>query len=161
MAAGLEPPKSLLVHGHWLVDDQKMSKTTGNVVSPQSCIDLVTATGLRYFLLHEGVPASDGSGFFYPLKKWLFTLFSNFIYLIIQDFSMKRMVRIANSDLADGIGNLVNRCCGKSLNPSQTRLAVNSSSFEMCGPAGAELLELLQKTPDVVHDEYNQWQYYK
>ncbi len=74
---------------------------------------------------------------------------------------MKRMVRIANSDLADGIGNLVNRCCGKSLNPSQTRLAVNSSSFEMCGPVGSELLELLQQTPDEVHDEYYHWQYYK
>ena len=71
------------------------------------------------------------------------------------------MVRIANSDLADGIGNLVNRCCGKSLNSSQTRLAVSPSSFEMCGPAGNELLELLEQTPDIVHDEYLNWQYYK
>lgn len=64
ISAGLEPPKSLLVHGHWLVDDQKMSKTTGNVTSPQSCIDVATVNGLRYFLLHEGVPASDGSEYF-------------------------------------------------------------------------------------------------
>lgn len=61
MAAGLELPKSLLVHGHWLVDEQKMSKTTGNVVSPHTCIDIATVNGLRYFLLHEGVPANDGS----------------------------------------------------------------------------------------------------
>lgn len=61
MAAGMEPPKSLLVHGHWMVDDQKMSKTTGNVVSPHSCIDLATVNGFRYFLLHEGVPSNDGS----------------------------------------------------------------------------------------------------
>nr|SVE80111.1 EOG090X05VD [Daphnia magna] len=137
LAAGLEPPKSLLVHGHWLVDDQKMSKTTGNVVSPQSCINLVTATGLRYFLMHEGVPASDGN------------------------FSMKRMVRIANSDLADGIGNLVSRCCGKSLNPLQTRLGVSPSSFESCGTPGSDLLSLLERTPDIVHDEYQKWNFYK
>nr|SVE75746.1 EOG090X05VD [Daphnia hispanica] len=137
LAAGLEPPKSLLVHGHWLVDDQKMSKTTGNVVSPQSCIDLVKATGLRYFLMHEGVPASDGN------------------------FSMMRMVRIANSDLADGIGNLVSRCCGKSLNPLQTRLGVSPSSFESCGSPGSDLLSLLERTPDIVHNEYKQWNFYK
>ena len=62
-AAGLELPRMLLVHAHWLVDYEKMSKSTGNVVTPQSCIDQVTATGLRYFLLHEGVPSSDGSQF--------------------------------------------------------------------------------------------------
>nr|SVE75116.1 EOG090X05VD [Daphnia dolichocephala] len=136
-AAGLEPPKSLVVHGHWLVDDQKMSKTTGNVVSPQTCIDLVTATGLRYFLLHEGVPASDGN------------------------FSIKRMVRIANSDLADGLGNLVNRCCGKSLNPLQMRPGVSPSSFESCGSPGSDLLNLLERTPDIVQNEYTQWNFYK
>nr|SVE88629.1 EOG090X05VD [Daphnia sinensis] len=137
LAAGFEPPKSLLVHGHWLVDEQKMSKTTGNVVSPQSCINLVTATGLRYFLMHEGVPASDGN------------------------FSIKRMVRIVNSDLADGIGNLVSRCCGKNLNPLQTRLGVSRSSFESCGSPGSDLLSLLERTPDIVHDEYKQWNFYK
>nr|SVE87371.1 EOG090X05VD [Daphnia similis] len=137
LAAGFEPPKSLLVHGHWLVDEQKMSKTTGNVVSPQSCINLVTATGLRYFLMHEGVPASDGN------------------------FSIKRMVRIANSDLADGIGNLVSRCCGKSLNPLQMRLGLSPSSFESCGSPGSDLLSLLERTPDIVHDEYQQWNFYK
>ena len=65
MSAGMEPPKSLLVHGHWLVDDQKMSKTTGNVMSPKSCIDVATVNGLRYFLLHEGVPANDGSEYLF------------------------------------------------------------------------------------------------
>jgi len=64
LAAGLELPRMLLVHGHWQVDDVKMSKSIGNVVSPQSCIDLVTVTGLRYFLLHEGVPSSDGSNLY-------------------------------------------------------------------------------------------------
>lgn len=63
IAAGLDPPRSLLVHGHWLADDQKMSKTLGNVVHPRDCFNKVTVTGLRYFLLHEGVPSSDGSTF--------------------------------------------------------------------------------------------------
>ena len=64
MAAGMDPPSSLLVHGHWLADDQKMSKTLGNVVDPEQCMQLVGITGLRYFLLHEGVPSCDGSKLF-------------------------------------------------------------------------------------------------
>lgn len=71
------------------------------------------------------------------------------------------MIRIVNSELADGLGNLVNRCCGKSLNPSQIRPAVTASHFQMFGPAGSELLELLERIPSAVYDEYNQWQFYK
>lgn len=137
LAADLTLPKGLLVHGHWLVDDEKMSKSSGNVVHPKTCIDHVSATGFRYFLLHEGVPATDGN------------------------FSSKRMVRIVNSELADGLGNLVSRCCGKSLNPSQTRPAVNESSFLSCGQKGSELLELLQQAPENVFNHYHNWEFYK
>lgn len=61
LAAGFNPPEQLQVHGHWMVDGEKMSKTTGNVIQPKDCIDQFTASGLRYFLLHEGVPNTDGS----------------------------------------------------------------------------------------------------
>ena len=145
-----------------MVNEQKMSKTTGNVVSPQTCIDIATATGLRYFLLHEGVPASDGSEPYIVL--FLINISINSVFIVktnCKDFSMTRLVRIANSDLADGLGNLVNRCCGKSLNPLQTRLAVSPSSFEVCGSPGLELLDLLRRTPDIVYEEYLQWNFYK
>lgn len=71
------------------------------------------------------------------------------------------MVRIVNAELADGLGNLVNRCCGKSLNPAQSRPAVNRSSFELCGTPGVELLQLLERVPSSVYDEYHQWQFYR
>lgn len=74
---------------------------------------------------------------------------------------MTRLVRIANSDLADGIGNLVSRCCGKNLNPLQTRLGVSPSSFESCGAPGSDLLSLLERTPDIVYNEFQQWNFYK
>lgn len=70
-------------------------------------------------------------------------------------------MRIANSDLADGIGNLVNRCCGKSLNPSQVRPAVSQASFDVCGQPGVDLYKLLQTTSDVVYNEFLEWNYYK
>lgn len=61
IAAGLQPPERLLVHSHWTVDGQKMSKSKGNVVDPLSVAERYTFEGLRYFLLREGVAHSDGS----------------------------------------------------------------------------------------------------
>lgn len=61
IAAGLEPPQQLLVHSHWTVDDQKMSKSKQNVIDPMERAGLYTIEGIRYFLLREGVQHSDGS----------------------------------------------------------------------------------------------------
>lgn len=57
----MEPPNRLLVHSHWTVDGKKMSKSKHNVVDPNVVSDKYTYEGLRYFLLAEGVPHSDGS----------------------------------------------------------------------------------------------------
>ena len=55
MAAGLEPPKRILCHSHWMTENEKMSKSKGNVVDPVKTVDeSITADGLRYFLLRQG-----------------------------------------------------------------------------------------------------------
>lgn len=61
MAVGLEPPRRLLCHGHWTVDDQKMSKSKGNVISPFEAMGNFTSDGLRYFLLRQAVLHADAS----------------------------------------------------------------------------------------------------
>lgn len=61
MAAGLDPPSTLLCHSHWTVCDEKMSKSKGNVISPNEAAEIFTADGLRYFLLREAVPHNDAS----------------------------------------------------------------------------------------------------
>lgn len=61
MAAGLEPPKKLICHGHWAVKDKKMSKSKGNVISPFIAMDDFTQDGLRYFLLRQAVLDTDAS----------------------------------------------------------------------------------------------------
>lgn len=63
IAADLEPPRCLLVHSHWTVDNEKMSKSKGNVVCPFETADIYTESGLRYFLLRESTPHSDASKF--------------------------------------------------------------------------------------------------
>ena len=52
-AAGFPVFKKLAVHGHWVVQGSKMSKSLGNVVNPLEMKDLIGVDGLRYFLLRE------------------------------------------------------------------------------------------------------------
>lgn len=61
IAANLEPPEQLLVHSHWTVDGQKMSKSKNNVIDPFERSKIYSMEGIRYFLLREGVQHSDGS----------------------------------------------------------------------------------------------------
>ena len=54
MAAGLDLPEKILCHSHWTVNDEKMSKSKGNVINPNKLAEkLATHEGLRYFLLRQ------------------------------------------------------------------------------------------------------------
>ena len=75
----------LLVHGWWNVAGAKMSKSLGNVIDPDILADKYGADALRYYLLRDNVVGQDS------------------------DFSEERLVVRYTSDLANGLGNLVNR----------------------------------------------------
>lgn len=85
LSAGLDLPKSICVHGFITVDDQKMSKTVGNVIDPVELIKKYGADPVRYFLLREISSTEDG------------------------DFSYKKLKDRYNGDLANNLGNLVSR----------------------------------------------------
>ena len=85
MALNLPLPETIFAHGWWTVDGEKMSKSRGNVVDPNTMIDEVSADAFRYFLLREVPFGQDG------------------------DFSLVGMVTRINSDLANGLGNLLSR----------------------------------------------------
>ncbi|HLJ73888.1 MAG TPA: methionine--tRNA ligase, partial [Thermoanaerobaculia bacterium] len=59
MAAGIELPKQVLAHGWWLRDNQKISKSLGNVVRPYNIIDDFGADAFRYFALRGMVFGQD------------------------------------------------------------------------------------------------------
>jgi methionyl-tRNA synthetase len=85
MAAGLPLPKKVFAHGWWTVEGQKMSKSLQNVVEPNMLIEKYGVDAVRYFLLREVPFGLDG------------------------DFSHAALVHRINSDLANDLGNLLNR----------------------------------------------------
>jgi methionyl-tRNA synthetase len=85
MAADLPLPKKVFAHGWILHEDNKMSKSRGNVVRPGPIVDVVGADALRYFLLREITFGQDGS------------------------FSYDALIQRYNADLANGLGNLASR----------------------------------------------------
>ena len=61
MAAGIELPRKLFVHGYLLMDGEKMSKSLGNVLDPFEVIDRFGADALRFYLLRDVPFGQDGS----------------------------------------------------------------------------------------------------
>ena len=61
MAAGITLPKGIMAHGWLLFEENKMSKSRGNIVRAETILDVLGADALRYFLLREVVFGSDGS----------------------------------------------------------------------------------------------------
>jgi len=54
MALGIEPPKQLLAHAHWTMNNHKMSKSIGNVVNPFFAMDRFGVDIMRFYLILDG-----------------------------------------------------------------------------------------------------------
>ncbi|MDK2791567.1 MAG: methionyl-tRNA synthetase [Deferribacteres bacterium] len=88
MSLGVPLPKTVFAHGWWTVEGQKMSKSLGNAIDPNWLIEKFGVDPIRYFLLREVPFGLDG------------------------DFSFKALIHRINSDLANDLGNLLNRTLG-------------------------------------------------
>ncbi|ODQ47319.1 hypothetical protein PICMEDRAFT_15288 [Pichia membranifaciens NRRL Y-2026] len=60
LAAGLQMPKQVFIHGHWLMGGRKMSKSRGNVADPIEIADRYDADSLRLFMMRYSVLDTDG-----------------------------------------------------------------------------------------------------
>ena len=85
LSAGLPLPNEIVVHGFLTAEGRKIGKSLGNAVDPFGCIETFGADAVRYYLLRAIPPFDDG------------------------DFSPVRLHHLYNTDLANGLGNLVSR----------------------------------------------------
>ena len=85
ISAGLKLPSEILIHGYLTVDGEKISKSLGNVIDPFQVVEKYGVDSARYFLLREIPSGEDG------------------------DFSEEKLKQRYQSDLANGLGNLVQR----------------------------------------------------
>jgi len=85
MGAGIPPPKRVYAHGWWTNEGQKISKSLGNVIDPFEIIERYGLDPVRYFLMREVPFGNDG------------------------DYSHRAIVNRINGDLANDLGNLVQR----------------------------------------------------
>ena len=85
MAANLPLPKQIFAHGWLLFEQEKMSKSKGNVAYPEPIVKTLGNDALRYYLLRETVFGQDGN------------------------FSRDALITRYNADLANGLGNLASR----------------------------------------------------
>lgn len=85
LSANLPVPQAEFVHGYVTVEGQKISKSLGNAIDPFELVKKHGADALRYYLLAKIPPFTDG------------------------DFSIKHFEEVYNADLANGLGNLVQR----------------------------------------------------
>ncbi len=85
MSAGIEVPNQVAVHGFITLEGQRISKTAGNIVEPVELVDEFGADAVRFYLARNLSFASDG------------------------DFSRARLIQHYNDELANDLGNLLNR----------------------------------------------------
>ena len=105
MSAGVPLPDRVFGHGHLTKDGQKMGKSLGNVLDPFELVKQYGSDAIRYYFLKEIEFGRDG------------------------DFNETRFVNILNADLANDLGNLLNRtlkmalkyCDAKVPSPTQTQ----------------------------------------
>ncbi len=126
IALGVSLPNEVFAHGWWTVDGEKMSKTRGNVVDPFKMVEEYGLDPFRYFLLREVPFGNDG------------------------DFSELALVGRINSDLANDLGNLLNRTL-------QMIRSYRGGVVPSCGESDSELCAMSAKILERVDSAMNEY----
>lgn len=131
MSAGLKITDTVAAHGWWTVEGEKMSKSLGNVVNPSDEIKKYGLDPFRYYLMREATFGQDA------------------------DYSKKAMVQRINSDLANDLGNLLNRTIGMQKKYFDSKVILNEEvdTFDI------EIKELWAEVVKNVEIKMNDYQF--
>ncbi len=131
MSAGIKLPDTIAAHGWWTVEGEKMSKSLGNVVNPEEEVEKYGLDAFRYYLMREATFGQDA------------------------DYSKKAMIQRINADLANDLGNLLNRTIGMQKKYFNSEVVLNEveESFDI------EVKELWQNTLINLDKHINNYQF--
>ena len=131
MSAGIKLPDTIAAHGWWTVEGEKMSKSLGNVVNPEEEVEKYGLDAFRYYLMREATFGQDA------------------------DYSKKAMVQRINADLANDLGNLLNRTIGMQKKYFNSEVVLNEveESFDI------EIKELWKNTLTDMDKHINNYQF--
>ena len=132
-AAGIDLPKSLLVHGWWNVSGKKMSKTLGNIVDPFELVKIFGPDPIRYFFAREMTVGQDS------------------------DFSTEQLLIRYTNELGNDLGNLVSRL----LNMGKRYCDGLIPEASVSEAPEKELTELWGKTGKQAIHYYNEMQFHR
>ncbi|KAL5493508.1 hypothetical protein EMCRGX_G014699 [Ephydatia muelleri] len=139
MASGLSPPQRIVSHAHWTLGKTKMSKSKGNVIDPLEQISKYGVDPLRYFLLKEGSLQHDG------------------------DYAEQRVAELLHSDLANNLGNLLQRVTARKLHPwgEHSEKAFRSGDLHLQDNTTRELVTTIESLPGLVDKHYEAFEFNK
>ncbi|KAK2714266.1 hypothetical protein QYM36_008731 [Artemia franciscana] len=135
IASGFEIPQQAIVYSHQAIDGQKISKSDGSIFSPFGAIERVSVTALRYFLLRQSLPVSDNN------------------------FNMSQLISVTNRDLANTLGNLLNRCTSPAINVEQIAPPISKEGFCALGQEGVYLYNSLVQLPEMVARRFDDFEF--
>lgn len=133
MAAGLPLPKKIFAHGWWTNEGEKISKSVGNVIEPLALVERFGLDQVRYFLMREVPFGQDG------------------------DFSEQALIQRINSNLANDLGNLVQRV----LSFIQKNVEARIPSPGTLAPQDIAFLEKVKALPSLLNQHADQLQLHK
>ncbi len=131
MSANMKLPKTIAAHGWWTVEGEKMSKSKGNVVNPHDEVKKYGLDAFRYYLLREVTFGQDG------------------------DYSQKAMVQRINADLANDLGNLLNRTIGMQKKYFDSKVILDRVENEI----DQEIKQLWNETIYNIRKHFNEYQF--
>jgi len=134
MAAHIALPKQIVAHGWLLFEQEKMSKSKGNVAYPEPIVKVLGNDALRYYLLREVVFGQDGN------------------------FSRDALLTRYNADLANGLGNLASRILSMISQYLDGQIP-DSNSVNVSGEPYHSLLRASQEISAFVHTRFQNFDF--
>ncbi|WP_231863471.1 methionine--tRNA ligase [Cephaloticoccus capnophilus] len=134
-AADIPLPRGIIAHGWWSIRGDKMAKSTGNFVEPNAFVDSYGTDALRYFLMREMVVGQDS------------------------DFSETQFQARYNADLANNLGNLLNRTLNMINRFADGVVPAPEGAAEAAAPE-AELRALWEETRAAIPAHWDGFQFH-